>query len=119
MPEQKPERTYDVMMLESSSFSHMDESDTWWIRGFPTLTLATEFARRWVRSCVEEARRDLNDPQAWRQCGELALVPGHYDPREDIEFFIEHPATPEEVNWQAIKQEAGIDEAEIDEKETP
>ncbi len=111
MPEQKPATTFNVMMLESSVFSHMDESDVWWMGGFPTLDLATEFARRWVRSCVEEAR-DHNDPQNWRQFGELALVPGHYDPSEEIEFFIEHPATSEEINWQAIKHEAGIDKEE-------
>ena len=102
-------QTFSVMMLESSLFSHGDESDEWWVRGFPTLELAKEFARRWVRSCVEEARRELNDPRAWRLCGEVALVPGHYDPDDEIEFFISHPATAEETDWQAVKREAGID----------
>ncbi len=107
--ERKPEQTYSVLMIDSSSFGSVDGSSEWWMRGFPTLGLATEYARRWVRSCVEEARRDLNDPLAWRQVGENASVPGHYDAADEAQFFAANPATSEEIDWKAIKRAAGLD----------
>ena len=104
------QKTYSVLMVGASSF--MEDGNEWWMHGFPTLELATEFARRWVRNCVEEARRDLDAPLAWRQVGENALVPGHYDAGEDAPFFAAHPATAEEVDWQAIKRAAGLEETQ-------
>lgn len=100
------EKTFSVLMMDASAF---DGGGEWWMHGFPTLELATEFARRWVRSCVEEARRDLNNPLAWRQVGENAIVPGHYNAGDEAEFFAANPATPEEVDWQAVKHEAGLE----------
>jgi hypothetical protein len=104
------QKTYSVLMVGASSF--MEDGNEWWIHGFPSVELATEFARRWVRSCVEEARRDLNAPLAWRQVGENALVPGYYDAGEDAKFFAAHPATAEEVDWQAVKRAAGLEKTQ-------
>ena len=103
------QQKYDVFMLDVSIFGSVDGDSEYFVRGFPTYDLAKEFARRWVRSCVEDARK-AGDPTNWAMHGENASVHGgaHYSGAEEVDFFIANPATSEEVDWEAVKREAGL-----------
>ena len=72
--------------------------------GFPTLELATEFARRWVRDSVEELRADGWTPAGlrnqWFTFGEDAVViGGNWKGLDELDHFVRNPATPEERDW--------------------
>lgn len=109
-----PEPTYAVMIVEHSHVP--DENASWWIEGFPTRELAAEFARRWTRDSLEEHRgpgktRD-EVLKGWLCWGENALVVGSppvYNARDEIEFFLDHPATAEGRDWKAVKRLAGLE----------
>jgi len=103
--------TFSVMVLDM--FHHGDEGSSYTVDGFPTLELAKEFARRWVRDSLEEMRSPTQTRAAlreqWFAFGEDAVVlGGNYSGCSELDFFIDHPAAPEERDWQAIKKEAGI-----------
>ena len=79
------------------------------VEGFPTLDLAIEYARRVTRDSLEQHRKpdqtrgDLR--QAWYGFGESGSVIGSdYHGRDELDFFIDHPAIPEERDWQAIRK---------------
>lgn len=83
------------------------------IKGFPTLELAIEFARRWVRSSLENQRKSKQTKaelkKMWYSFGEDAVVlGGDYKGSSELDFFIDHPAKSKELDWQAIKRKAGI-----------
>jgi hypothetical protein len=104
--------TYSVMILDMFHISQ-DEGSSYAVDGFPTLELAKEFARRWVRDSLEEMRSPTLTRAAlreqWFAFGEDAVVlGGNYSGCSELDFFIDHPAAPEERDWQAIKKEAGI-----------
>ncbi len=109
---EETQQAYDVFMLDVSTFGSVDGDSEYYVRGFPTYDLAKEFARRWVRSCVEDARM-AGDPMSWAMYGENASVHGgvRYSGADEVDFFIANPATPEEVDWKAVKLEAGIGSA--------
>ncbi|MET0649371.1 MAG: hypothetical protein ABW208_22400 [Pyrinomonadaceae bacterium] len=103
---------YSVLIIDL--FRHEPEAD-YVINGFPNFELAKEFARRWVRDSVEEQRKpgqsgeDLR--RMWHTFGEDASVldgEPHYAGSHELDYFVEHPATPEERDWQAIKKLAGL-----------
>jgi len=103
---------YSVLIIDM--FRHDPEAD-YVVVGFPTYVLAREFARRWVRDSVEEQRRPGQSREElrrmWYTFGEDASViqgEPHYAGSHELEFFIEHPATPEEHDWRSIKTQAGI-----------
>jgi len=107
----KQEKTYSVLIIDNF---HHDPDQDYVINGFPTLKLAIEFARRFTRDSLEEQRKrnQMREElrKLWYQFGEDALVLGHdYKGSDEIEFFINNPATKEEIDWQAIKKEAGLD----------
>ena len=102
---------YSVLILEMSH--DQDPEGEWKITGFPTFELAKEFARRWVRDSLEELRSpgqshdDLR--RVWHTFGDDAIVlGGEYAGYSELDFFIDHPASPEERDWAAIKKKAGI-----------
>lgn len=104
--------TYSVLVIDMFQY---DPEEDYVIGGFPTEGLAKEFARRWVRDSVEEQRKpgqtkeELRD--LWYTFGEDASVLGsepHYAGSHELDYFIEHPATPEERDWMAIKRRAGL-----------
>lgn len=105
-------RDYSSLIIEMS----YDEEKNFVVEGFPTVELANEFARRWVRDSVEELRA-LNQtreelPRLWHTFGEDAAVLAsepHYAGSHELDYFIEHPATNEERDWQAIKRLAAIE----------
>jgi hypothetical protein len=103
---------YSVLIIDMS----YDEEKHFVIEGFPSVQLATEFARRRVRDSVEDLR-GLNQTKEevrrlWHTFGEDASVLGvepHYAGSHELDYFIEHPATNEERDWQAIKKLSGIE----------
>ena len=102
--------SYSVVIIDNYH-SGMDEDYT--IDGFHTLELAQEFARRWTRDSLEEQRKPNQTREdlsaMWAMFGENAIVlGGDYNGRHELDFFIDHPATPEEQDWKAIEKKAGI-----------
>jgi hypothetical protein len=103
--------SYSVLIIDL--FRHDPEED-YVVSGFPTFELASEFARRWVRDSVEEQRQPGQSQEElrrmWHTFGEDASVLGgepHYAGSHELDFFIEHPARPEERDWQAVRKLAG------------
>jgi hypothetical protein len=103
---------YSVLIIDMFQY---DSKANYVIGGFPTFELAKEFARRWVRDSVEELRKhdqskeDLRN--MWFTFGEDASVlqgEPHYAGSHELDYFIEHPASPEERDWQAVRKLAGI-----------
>ena len=81
------------------------------VEGFPTVELANEFARRWVRDSVEELRAASQTREElrrmWYTFGEDASVLGdepHYAGSHELDYFIEHPASAAERDRQEIKR---------------
>ncbi len=103
-------KRYSVLIIDNY---HMEPEQDYVIDGFPTLELAIEFARRFVRSSLEDFRKPNQSKEElrkmWYMFGEeAAVLGGDYYGSSEIDFFIEHPATPEEQDWQSIKNKAGI-----------
>ena len=62
-----------------------------------------------MRSSVEHQRKSNVDREElkllWYQFGEDATVLGNdYAGGDELDFFLDNPATPEECDWQSIKQ---------------
>jgi len=104
------EKAYSVKIVDKF---HHDASEDYIIHGFPTKELAIEFARRRVRSTLEEQRKP-NQPKEelrkmWFTFGEDVVVIGAgYAGSSELDFFIDNPATSEECNWISIKNLAGL-----------
>jgi len=84
------------------------------VAGFPTLMLANEFARRYVRDSLERCRVPGQGPgaalEAWRAYGEDAGVPdaagAGWESDSEIADFAERPANAEERDWRALDPRA-------------
>ena len=103
---------YSVLIIDM--YHYQDPDAEYQIDGFPTFELACEFARRWVRDSLEEQRKPNQSKQdlreSWTMFGEGAVVLGgkHYAGSDELDFFINNPATGDERDWKAIKRLAGI-----------
>ena len=104
--------SFSVLIIDMFRY---DPEEDYVIDGFPTFELAREFARRWVRDSVEEQRKVGQSREElrkmWYTFGEDASVLGgepHYAGSHELDYFIEHPATSAERDWQAVKRLAGI-----------
>ena len=102
---------FSVLVID---MAHYDAGEETVVRGFPTFEAAKEYARRRVRDSVEElrapgqSRAELR--RLWHIFGEDALVTGgeeRYAGSHELDYFIAHPATEDERDWQAIKKPAG------------
>lgn len=96
---------YAVLVIEM--FDHDAESETI-LRGFPTLEVAREYARRRTRDSVEELRRPSQSPgdlrRQWLSFGEDCCVIGErYCGASELDYFVAHPATAEERDWKSIE----------------
>ena len=104
--------SFSVLIIDMFRY---DPEEDYVISGFPDAGLAREFARRWVRDSVEEFRA-ANRPREevrrmWYTFGEDASVLGcepHYAGSHELDFFLDHPATDAERDWQEIKRLAGV-----------
>ena len=97
-------QTWSVHVLD---LWHYDEDCDFTITGFPTLELATEYARRRTRSSFEEARSTTLELSRlhWIQWGESCfVVGGNYSGNSELQFFFDHPATPEEIDFAALER---------------
>jgi hypothetical protein len=106
--------TEDFAVLIIDMF-HYDEESEMVLGGFPSFDLAKEFARRRVRDSVELFRQPEQSRDAlkrmWYMFGEDASVlqsDPHYCASSELDFFIDNPATPDERDWKAVKEIAGI-----------
>src|SRR5687767_7056070 len=104
--------SFSVLIID---MFHHDPEEDYVVSGFPSVGLAREFARRWVRDSVEEYRTENRSREEmrrmWYTFGEDASVLGdepHYAGSHELDFFLDHPATDAERDWQEIKRLAGI-----------
>lgn len=102
---------YSVLIIDMT----YDREKDFVCSGFPTVELANEFARRWVRDSVEELRAANQTKEELRRMwfifGEDATVlsgESHYAGSHELDFFIDHPATAAERDWYEIKRLAGL-----------
>ena len=103
---------FSVLVID---MAHYGAGEDTVVRGFPTFEAAKEYARRRVRDSVEELRAPGQSKEElrrlWLVFGEDALVTGgeeHYTASHELDYFIAHPATDDERDWQAVKKDAGI-----------
>ena len=106
------DESFSVLIID---MYHYDPAEDYVIGGFPTFELAKEFARRWVRDSVEELRQPGQSEdelrKLWYTFGEDASVlrgEPHYAGSHELDYFVAHPATRDERDWQAIKTLAGM-----------
>jgi hypothetical protein len=97
---------YSVLVIDM--FHHDDESETI-LRGFPTLEVACEYARRRTRDSVEELRRPSQSEaelrRQWLALGEDCCVIGeHYCGASEVDYFVANPATAVERDWKSLQQ---------------
>jgi hypothetical protein len=101
---------YTVIVCDLFHASEADHETA--IGGFPTWELAVEYARRRLRSSVEEFRRPGRTREElrrlWRSFGEDCRVVGPdgrvYRASSELEAFLDHPATPQEQDWVSLHQ---------------
>jgi hypothetical protein len=100
---------YSILIIDM--YHSYDPDEDYVAAFFPTFALAREYARRFVRSQIEEMRKKESDPvklrRGWYGFGEDALVLGgseneRYAAAGEIGYFISHPATADEVDFQSI-----------------
>lgn len=100
---------YNVVIREMSKAESPDEE---WVAGeFDALDTAKEFARRWVRDSVEALRRPEQSPEElrkqWALFGDDAVVEGAgFSASSELDAFVATPATPEQRDWKALKNNA-------------
>ncbi|MGZ4808100.1 MAG: hypothetical protein ACXV7D_02120, partial [Thermoanaerobaculia bacterium] len=96
--------TFAVLVIDMFQYDVENQSV---IDGFPTLEMATEYARRRTRDSLEEQRGNGQSAKelelAWRTFGEDCLVlGGQYKGSSEIDYFVKHPATAEERDWESL-----------------
>ena len=103
------ESTLSYVHMTDISMFGCDSDKDWKSGPFADFATAKEYARRWMRSIVEEARQFCTDAEivngSWRIYGESARADGegqYYRAADDIEWFVAHHATAEEQDFNAI-----------------
>lgn len=82
------------------------------VTGYPSVEMATAYARCRLRSSLEEFRRAGQSPdelrRLWSVFGEDAIVVGTgFAASGEIEQYLVTPASPAELDWQTIARLAG------------
>ena len=103
---EKPPATWSVLVLDM--FNYMDSEGEHTVTGFQRPEDAIEYARRRVRSSVEEMRPTANDADGirsqWFMFGEDCIAIGtEYKGLTELDYYIANPATPEEVDWMSLE----------------
>jgi len=101
---------YRVLVIDMCNY---DSDDDFCVGYFPGLESAREYARRRTRASVEENRAASKSPEDLRdRCfsfGEdCKVMGGGYIGFQELDYFIEHPATPEEIDYRALETQWGI-----------
>lgn len=105
--EEKTDRTWSVLVIDM--FHYMDpEEGEQMVDGFLRPEVAIEYARRRMRSSLEECRPSAADAadlkNRWFMFGEDCIAIGTgYMAFSEIDDFIAHPATPEEIDWISLE----------------
>jgi len=104
-------KTYSVRILDM--FHWADPEHEYEIEGFPSLELAREFARRWVRDSLGVPGDGVTKEKlrsSWYMFGEDAgVIGGHYFGSDELDFFLDNPASAEELDWKSVLIDAGLD----------
>ncbi len=112
------EKAYKVVVFDHF---HLEDGDDFDIEGFPSFETAKEFARRRTRDSVEHLREEMRNfgreesreglRRAWDVMGEnvVAVGPGElYSAKDEVDDFIDNPASPEERDWLALDPRQGV-----------
>ncbi|HET6385657.1 MAG TPA: hypothetical protein VFJ58_19875 [Armatimonadota bacterium] len=107
-------QTWTVLIIDMNRYRDPEGGERL-VGGFPDRDLAIEFARRRVRSSVEELRAPQQTDQElrehWFAFGEDSVaIDADYAGSHQLDYFIRHPATSDEIDWLEILRRAGIDE---------
>jgi hypothetical protein len=107
-PQDKPtDNTWSVLVIDMFHYMDPEEGERL-VTGFLKEEDAVEYARRRTRSSVEECRPSAPEAaalrSAWLMFGEdcIALGTG-YKGFAELDEFIAHPATPEEIDWVSLE----------------
>lgn len=97
---------YKVQIREMSKFA--SQEDEWIVAEFDDENTAKEFAKRWLRASLEELRKKNQNKKSlkeqWFTFGDDACVVGtDFCASKDLDFYINNPATPEEIDWKSLK----------------
>jgi hypothetical protein len=100
-------RTWSVLVIDM--FHYMDPEDgEQTVEGFLRTEDAIEYARRRMRSSLEACRPSAADAadlkNRWFMFGEDCIAIGtDYMAFSEIDDFIAHPATPEDIDWVSLE----------------
>ena len=100
-------RTWSVLVIDM--FHYMDpEEGEQTVEGFLRPEVAIEYARRRMRSSLEACRPSATDAADlrthWFMFGEDCVAIGTgYMASSELDDFIAHPATPEEIDWVSLE----------------
>jgi hypothetical protein len=100
-------RKWSVLVIDM--FHYMDpEEGEQTVEGFLRSEDAIEYARRRMRSSLEESRPSAADADdlrtRWLMFGEDCIAIGtDYKASSELDGFIAHPATPEEIDWMSLE----------------
>lgn len=97
---------YSVLVID---MLHYDAESETILHGFPNADIAREYARRRTRDSLEELRHDGQSAKElrrqWLLFGEDCCVIGQsYCGASEVEYFIAHPASAAERDWQGIEK---------------
>lgn len=104
--QEKSATTWSVLVLDM--FNYMDPGGEFTVTGFQRPEDAIEYARRRVRSSVEEMRPTAKSAEEirsqWFMFGEdcIALGAG-YKGLDELDYYIANPATSEEIDWVSLE----------------
>jgi hypothetical protein len=107
-------KTWSVLVLDL--FNYMaGEGGEYTVTGFQRPEEAIEYARRRLRSSVEEMRPSAADAEGirnqWFMFGEDCIAIGTgYNGLAELDYFIANPASPEEIDWTSLEPDLKIRE---------
>lgn len=108
--DENKDRTWSVLVIDM--FHYMDpEEGEQTVDGFLRPEGAIEYARRRMRSSLEECRPSAADAadlkNRWFMFGEDCIAIGTgYMAFSEVDDFIAHPATPEEIDWVSLEPDS-------------
>lgn len=106
-PDKMTDNTWSVLVIDMFHYMDPEEGERL-VTGFLKKEDAIEYARRRTRSSVEECRPGAPEAtalrSAWFMFGEDCIVLGTgYKGLSELDEFIAHPATPEEIDWVSLE----------------
>jgi hypothetical protein len=103
---------YRVLVIDNYHVPDDDAAHS--VGPFPTWEQAVEYARRRTWDSVEECRETDPHPDSLRRqffmFGESCSAYGgegkHYSARDELDYFVAHPATKEQRSWSELRPRA-------------